>query len=242
VDLLLIHCGLERLTNFISKIGSWISNLKTSADASSPFDELVLSDTQASRVAKDIKSKGYCSIAMSDISRQFLTQIRNDTSIDWTPAPNGGVPHKDAGAAQFEPKVTASIAKVINKLRPDMIRRPLKAQQFELRQPEPGSAPEGWHVDRGNKFVVLATLEGRGTLFVPKNKAKSLFMMSNRPGDVSAVRLVPLTVLEKHVQENPVDHFLLFATREIASKSVPALIHCSPPATDGRTTVLIRVR
>jgi hypothetical protein len=123
-----------------------------------------------------------------------------------------------------------------------MEQKPLKAQQFELRQPEPGSSPEGWHIDRGNKFVVLATLEGQGTLFVPKNKAKSLFMMSNRPGDVSATRLVPQTELEKHVQEGPANHFLLFATREIANKSVPALIHCSPPATDGRTTFMVRVR
>ncbi|MDH4394446.1 MAG: DUF1826 domain-containing protein [Limnobacter sp.] len=235
------------MTNFISRIGSWITNSVThseanSTEASSPFDELVLSKSQVSKVAKDIKSRGFSVVAMSDISRQYLNQIRNDASIAWTPAPNGGVPHKDAGSAQFEPKVTDSLAKVFNELRPDMEQKPLKAQQFELRQPKPDSAPESWHIDRANKLVVLSTLEGRGTLFVPSNKSKSLFMMSDRPGDISAVRLVPQRELEKHVHEAAPGTFLLMATREIANKSVPALIHCSPPATDGRTTVLIRVR
>lgn len=207
-----------------------------------PFDELVLSEGQASRIAREVKSQGHCTIAMSEVTQAFLTQIKNDPTVDWTPAPNGGVPHKDANARGFEPKVKQSVSQIIQKLKPETEPAPLRAQQFELRQPAPGATPEDWHIDRINKFVVLGTIEGKGTLYVSPKDAGKVFHKNAEAGEVWAVPKISESEMPKYVQESPPNHFMLFATREIASESVPALIHCSPTATDGRTIFLARWR
>ena len=214
----------------------------SAVEASEPFDELVLSESQVSQVARDIKTQGHCTIAMSKVTQAFLTQLKNDATVEWAPAPNGGVPHKYAGDGGLEPKVKQSAAQIIQALTPDAEPRPLRAQQFELRQPSRGAAPEDWHIDRINKFVVLATLEGKGTLYVSPMDADKVFYKNTDPTNVSAVQKISESEMPKYVQESPQHHFMLFATREIASESVPALIHCSPPATDGRTIFLARWR
>lgn len=239
--------GFGRVTQSLSRLllGNTLCGGKSTAalfpreretgkpSAPAPFDEFKLNDKQLRQLASQLSNKGVCTIAASEVSKQFLNSISSNGE-EW-----------EIGSSRVRSKKIPDIAlksdmtKNLERLLSVLTKKPyhLKSKDFELRQPSGKDAAE-WHKDSAlHTVVVLYTLKGKGTEYVSLPVGKKNFQVS--PYHPNAYLPVEGKFSPKQIQYAPDGEFLIFLGMGMKTPKLEKLIHRAP-AEPGREIVLIR--
>ncbi|MCR2746332.1 hypothetical protein [Limnobacter parvus] len=192
-----------------------------------------MNNKQLHQLALRLRNKGVCTIAASEVSKQFLNSISNNGE-DW-----------EIGTSRVRSKKIPDIAlksgmtENLERLLSVLTKKPyhLKSKDFELRQPSGKDAAE-WHKDSAlHTIVVLYTLKGAGTEYVSLPVGKKNLQVS--PYHPNAYLPIEGKFSPKQIQYAPDGEFLIFLGMGMKTPELEKLIHRAP-AEPGREIVLIR--
>jgi hypothetical protein len=201
--------------------------------APAPFDEFKLNDKQFRQMASQLRKKGFCTIAASEVTKEFLKSISTNDK-NWELGSSRTRVKKIPDAA-LQSDMTTNLERLLSTLTKKPYR--LKSKDFELRQPSGKDAAE-WHKDSAlHTVVVLYTLKGKGTEYVPLTVGKKNFQVS--PYHPNAYLPVEGTFSPKQIQYAPEGQFLVFLGMGMKTQKLEKLIHRAP-SVPGRETALMR--